>query len=389
VLVGSRVYLHGLLVRPTPTGLTSLMASRPLLEGVIREMLTDVPGVQIVQRTAATGLEPAGGTAPSRIIGVRVTSRQPAATGGHRPNAPGSEADRGELVRAELVVDATGRGSRAASWLATLALPRASEERVDIDLGYASRLYRRRPDQLDGHRLVSVSTMPGFRGGGAIALEGERWLVTLTGMLGDHPPVDPDGFEAFARTLSVPDVHDLVVSSEPLGDPVPYRFSGSLRRRYEHVKNPPEGFLAIGDAVCSVNPIYAHGMTVAAQQALALRDCLRAERADLPARLYRRTARVVDVAWSMATGADLRYPQVRGRRGPRDRILGAYAERLQVAAHRDAAVARALMRTVHMVSAPSALVQPAVVAGVVRFGLRPPRAPCPDRRTDHFSAARH
>ncbi|WP_322779231.1 FAD-dependent oxidoreductase [Frankia sp. Cas4] len=380
-LVGSRWYLRGLRVHPTETGLISILASRPLLEAVIRTSLRGTAGVEFIQRAAATELVAAPG-APGHIIGVRVLRSARTVSDGPGPGSgPGPAAgERAEFVGAEfvgadLVVDATGRGSRGPDWLAALGLPRPSEQRVDVDLGYASRFYRRKPDDLDGHRSIIISTMPGFRGGGAVALEGERWQITLAGMLGDHPPTDPDGFEAFARTLPVPDIHDLVASAEALSDPIPHRFSGSLRRRYERLTNPPVGFLAIGDAICSFNPLYAQGMTVAAQQALALRTCLEAGGPDLPARFYRQAGRLVDAAWEMATGADLRYPGVQGRRSLRGRLVGAYGERVQIAAHHDATVAGALMNVLNLVEAPTALLRPAVVAGVVRSGRARPSLP--------------
>ncbi len=379
-LVGSRWYLRGLRVHPTETGLISILASRPLLEAVIRRNLHGTAGVEFVQRAAATELVAAPG-APGHIIGVRVLRSARTVADGPGPG-PGTgtgtgpvAGERTEFVDADLVVDATGRGSRGPDWLAALGLPRPSEQRVDVDLGYASRFYRRKPDDADGHRSIIISTMPGFRGGGAVALEGERWQITLAGMLGDHPPTDPDGFEAFARTLPVPDIHDLVASAEALSDPIPHRFSGSLRRRYERLTNPPVGFVAIGDAICSFNPLYAQGMTVAAQQALALRTCLDAGGPDLPARFYRQAGRLVDAAWEMATGADLRYPGVQGRRGLRSRLVGAYGERVQIAAHHDATVAGALMNVLNLVDTPTALLRPAVVAGVVRSGRARPALP--------------
>ncbi|WP_239334220.1 NAD(P)/FAD-dependent oxidoreductase [Frankia sp. CiP3] len=375
-LVGSRWYLRGLRVHPTETGLISLLASRPLLEAVIQANLRGMPGVEFVQRAVATGLV-AAPHAGARIIGVRIVRAGRSAPDGLRPEP--TAADGAEFVGADLVVDATGRGSRGADWLTALGLPRPLEQRVDVDLGYASRLYRRDPKDRDGQRSIIVSTMPGSRGGGAVALEGERWQITLAGMLGDHPPADPDGFEAFARTLPVPDIHDLISSAHALTDPVPHRFSGSLRRRYERLRNPPAGFLAIGDAICSFNPLYAQGMTVAAQQALVLRNCLRVAGPDLPARFYRQASCLVDAAWELATGADLRYPGVQGRRGLRGRLVGAYGERVQIAAHRDAAVARALMNWLNLVDAPTALLRPTVIAGVLRYGrahpLQPMRVP--------------
>ncbi|MBX6357501.1 MAG: FAD-dependent oxidoreductase, partial [Micromonosporaceae bacterium] len=288
-----------------------------------------------------------------------------------------------ETIGADLVVDATGRGSRADDWLAELALPRPAQERVDVDLGYVSRLYRRRPDDLDGQRGVIISTVPGRRGGGAIAQEADRWIVTLAGMLGDHPPTDPAGFERFAASLPVPDIHQLVTRAEAIGEPVPYRFRGSSRRAYERMRRPCAGFVAIGDALCSLNPLYAQGMTVAAQQALALRNALTAtappggDDVDLPGRFFAAAAKPTDVAWGIATGSDLAYRQVRGRRTPRIRLVNAYLPFVHAAAHADPVVARTFMRVVNLVDPPATLLRPDLLVRVLRSG-RPGPADPPD-----------
>lgn len=342
VLRGSRWYLSGLRVRPTDTGLTTLLAGRPMLENAIRSRTLALPGVSLVARSAAAGL-----VGDARVTGVRLAG--------------------GEVVDADLVVDATGRGSRGPDWLAELGHARPEEERIDVDLGYSSRTFRRKPEHLGGDLAVVVSTMPGFRGGGAITLEGDRWHVTLAGMLGDHPPTDPIEFERFAATLPVPDVYEIVREAEPLDDPVPHRFRGSLRRRYDRLSQPPAGFLAIGDAACSFNPLYAQGMTVAAQQALVLRDCLPDPD---PARFYREAAKVVDVAWRMATGSDLRYPGVEGPRTLAGRLVSAYSSRAQLAAHRDPVVARTFMRTANLTIPPTSLLAPEILLRVLRAGRR-------------------
>jgi 2-polyprenyl-6-methoxyphenol hydroxylase-like FAD-dependent oxidoreductase len=348
VLVGSRWYLGGLRAHPTATGLTTLLASRPLLEAVLRQRTAALPGVVIREGVAATGLAVEGG----RVTGALV-----------------SGIGQTDSVAADLVVDATGRASRATEWLTAMGAQAPPEERVEVDLGYASRTYRHRPGILGDDLGVVVSTMPGSRGGGAILVEGDRWHVTLGGMLGDHPPTDHAGFTAWAATLPVPDVHEVVTTAEPLEDPVPHRFRGSVRRRYELLRAGPPGLLVVGDALCSFNPLYAQGMTVAAQQMLALRDCLREDDADLaglPARFYARAARIVDVAWGMSTGADLNHPGVTGRRTARTRLLNAYVGRAHRAAHVDPAVSRAFLRVANLVDPPETLLRPAMAARILR-----------------------
>jgi flavin-dependent dehydrogenase len=357
VLVGSRWYLSGLRACPTPTGLTTLLASRPLLESLIRDRVTALPGVSLRQGVVADAPAAAGGV----FSGVRVRS-------------PGG-GDRGDLA-ADLVVDATGRASRAAEWLASAGLPVPVTERIDVDLGYSSRTYRHRTGLLAGDLGVVVSTMPGRRGGGAIRVEGDRWHVTLGGMLGDHPPTDHAEFESWAATLPVPDIGQLVAEAEPLDDPVPHRFTGSRRHFFERLGRHPAGFLVIGDALCSFNPLYAQGMTVAAQQALALRGCLReagpgggpGSRADLPGRFYAGAAPLIDVAWQMSTNADLNHPGVPGARTLRTRLTNAYVHRCHVAAHADPAVARTFMRVANLVEPATVLLKPGTFARVLRHG---------------------
>jgi flavin-dependent dehydrogenase len=353
VLVGSRWYLSGLRACPSPTGLTTLLASRPLLESLIRERVTDLAGVSLRQGVVADGPVTTGGV----TSGVRLRS---------------SGGEDGDTLAADLVVDATGRASRAASWLAEAGLPVPETERVDVDLGYSSRTYRHRADHLGGDLGVVVSTMPGRRGGGAIRVEGDRWHVTLGGMLGDHPPTDHAGFQSWAATLPVPDIHQLIATAEPLDDPVPHRFTGSRRHYFERLGRHPAGFLVVGDALCSFNPLYAQGMTVAAQQALALRECLREgpprSRADLPRRFYAKAAPLIDAAWQMSTGADLNHPGVRGTRTLRTRLTNAYVHRCHVAAHADPVVARTFMRVANLVEPASVLLKPGTFARVMRHG---------------------
>jgi 2-polyprenyl-6-methoxyphenol hydroxylase-like FAD-dependent oxidoreductase len=351
VLGDARLLFGGQRLARTEVGLVALSASRPLLEDRVRTRVRAVPGVRFTSPSDAVGLQ----YSPDRrrVTGVRVLRR--------------ADASADEVIDADLVVDATGRGSRSPAWLHALGLGQPEVDRVRVDVGYVTRCYRLPPDSLAGDMACVHGAVPDRpRGGALVRLEGGVWMLTLFGVLGDHPPKDLDGFAAFARSLRFSDLHDGVGDARPVDGPAGYRFTANVRRRYERMRRLPEGFLVIGDALCSFNPIYGQGMTVAALQALTLRDELRPGIAPRSRRVQRALARATDVPWELAIGADLTLPGVDGRRTPRRRIAGAYVTRLQAAAERDPALARAFVRVTGLVDPPEALLRPAVALRVLR-----------------------
>jgi len=361
LLGNGRMYLSGHRLRQAHTGLVLLGASRPCLEGHVRTRVRALPNVRLLDRCDVVGLA----TTPDgrRVTGARVLRR-----------ADGSAE---ELLAADLVVDATGRGSRTPTWLEALGYPRPRDEQVRIGLGYATRTFRRPSDRLDGDLAIIAAATPRHpRTGALVTLEGDRWMVTLAGILGDHPPTDPDGFSAFARSLRFPDIYEAVQDAEPLDDPVGFRFPASVRHRYEDLDRSPAGLLVTGDAVCSFNPIYGQGMSMAAVEALILRRHLERGIEPDPRRWYRDLGRAVDVPWDMAAGGDLVFPGVPGRRTPKLRLVSAYLVRLHAAAADDARLAAAFVSVAGLVAPPQSLLRPAIALRVLWSGVRR-RPPAP------------
>ena len=356
-------YPNGNLLPRTESGLHGLCVSRPTLEAYLRRRVLELPAVTIHQRHQALGLlSGAHGT----IGGVRVEP-----SGGPE-----------QRVRADLVVDATGRGSRAPTWLAELGHDRPAEEGLDTATVYVSRDYRRRPDDADFAGAFMGPSPRAPYGGFVIAVEGDRWMTVLLGVGPDQtPPTDPDGYLAFARKLSGPQLSDLLSRAEPLDQPKRLRLAASLRRRYEKLVSVPDGFLAIGDAFCAFNPSYAQGMTVAAVQAAVLRECLRAGPDRLPRRFFAQAAKAVDAPWEVGRGGDLRYPHVAGHRPVAVTVIGRYLDRLSRAASRHPAVARRFLSVFNLMAPPSKLFAPAMLARVLSAG-RPPTASIPAYRAD-------
>jgi 2-polyprenyl-6-methoxyphenol hydroxylase-like FAD-dependent oxidoreductase len=274
----------------------------------------------------------------------------------------------GQVLEADLVVDATGRGSRSPAWLAALGYEPPEQEAVRPRITYASAVYRRRPaEHLGGDRVVIVAATHATRRGAAmLAMEDDRWIVTLFGYLGERPPTEPGEFADWAASLAAPDVHEVISSAELLQAPAPAHFPASVRLRYERLDRFPEGYVVTGDAVCSFNPVYGQGMTVSALEALALRDCLSDGAGQLGQRFFRSAAKLVDIPWGIAVGADLGFPEVEGPRTPKVRMVNAYLARLHVAAGQDPVLGRAFLRVVNLIDPPERLMSPELAFRVMR-----------------------
>ncbi len=363
---GFRWVNGGRLLCQAPSGLVGLGVSRPLLESRVLARVRALPNVTVVEGRDAAGLATSAGG--GRVTGLRVRT------------GPAGSAE--ELVPADLVVDASGRGSRGPQWLEEVGWTAPPVEQVTIGLAYASRSYRRDPAGPDGAAVAGTRDNP--RGAAMIAQEGDRWIVSIGGILGDAAPLDHEGYTAFAATLPSPLVHEVVRDAEPLGDAVRFRYPASTRHRYERLDRCPEGFLAFGDALASFNPVYGQGMTVAAVEALLLRDCVRAGTAGLPRRFAATAAALVDAPWQIAVGGDLRFPAVQGPRTRRVRAVNAYLERLYVAAAHDPEVGRAFLRVVNLQDPPEHLLAPGVARRVLTGGSR--RSRRPSRRSRRAAA---
>jgi 2-polyprenyl-6-methoxyphenol hydroxylase-like FAD-dependent oxidoreductase len=347
-------------LRGHPAGPFICQASRPYLEGHVRTRVLARPTVAIMDRCEVVGL----GTDPARdrVTGVRVVRA-------------GGTAE--ELVDADLVVDATGRGSRTPNWLAAIGYDRPPEEKLAIQLKYATRRLRRRPGALGGAKVIGIGAEPGRPTGLVMfAQEDDRWILTAFGYDGHHPPTDPAGYLAFIEAIAPPDVFAAIRDAEPLDGIVGHRFPANVRRRYDRLRRFPDRLLIIGDAACSTNPAYALGMSVAAVQAAVLRETLAGGERDLARRFLRAAAKPAGVAWQFAVGGDLALPSVPGPRPLPVRVLNAYVARVQAAAEHDPVIADRLLRVISLQDPPSRMFRPSTAVPVLlRSRRRRPPAP--------------
>jgi 2-polyprenyl-6-methoxyphenol hydroxylase-like FAD-dependent oxidoreductase len=339
---------HGVTLKTAPSDLTGLMASRPVLEGQVRRRLLALPNVRAIEGCAVQGL--IADDSKSAVKGVRIKI--------------GNGAE--QTVTADLVVDASGRGSTSPAWLESLGYARPEEEKIEIGLGYTTRLYRRHPADLGGKFAVVVAgSGPNWRNGVILFQTEDSWIVSIGGYFGDHAPDDEEMFKVYAGSLPTLDIYDIVAHAEPLSDFVSYRYPANLRRRYERLTQFPKGYLVFGDAVCSFNPVFGQGMTVAAQEAALLHDCLKSGEADLARRFFSAASVAVDTPWDIAVGNDLRHPKVQGARPAKVRFINWYIGRLHMAACYDAGLSNAFLQVANLQASPASLLRPSVVMRVI------------------------
>jgi 2-polyprenyl-6-methoxyphenol hydroxylase-like FAD-dependent oxidoreductase len=354
-------YLDDYLLRPAPSGLEGIALSRPVLEWLIRSRVAKRPNVTITDATDVTGLV----TADGRATGVRLRAAR---------TAGAAE----ETVRADLVLDAAGRGSRAPAWLAELGFPVPDTSRVRAGVTYVCRYYRRDPRQLDGRFGSLVTPYPGKpRGGAVLRQEGDRFVVLLAGMVGTEPPLDDAGMLAYADSLACGDLAAVMRESAPLGDAVRYTYPESSWHHFETLGAYLGGVLVSGDAFSSFNPIYGQGMTIAALEALVLRGVLGGPpvaAGDLERRYFRAVGKLVAQAWETSASSDLRFPEAQGDRRPGAALVNAYGERYRAAASVDPVLGETFLRVANMIDKPARLLSPGHVVRVFRSAGRAVRA---------------
>ncbi|CAM5280248.1 FAD-binding monooxygenase [Streptomyces spiroverticillatus] len=345
------------------SGRLGISLTRAYLEHAVRRRVAALPNVRILDRTAVSGLFGVSG----RVLGV--------------------DLDDGRRLGAELVVDATGRSAgRTERWLELLDCPAPRTTTVKIDVGYTTRVMHRQGGELhDDALLYLMSAVPPHdkRAAAVFAVEGNRWMVTLGGWHRSHAPVDPEGFAAFADDLPDRHVADLLARTKPVSEENAERFlyPAARRRWFEKLDKLPAGYVALGDAICSFNPLYGQGMTVATLEAVELGRCLdRHGKADeaMARRFYRAAARVIDIPWQMSTSSDFMYPETVGAKGFGTDLLNRYVRQVMMASHVSVPAHRVMLDLQHLLARPPAVLRPDRVVRALIAARRSPAHPAYD-----------
>lgn len=346
--------------QPFPATQRVVSATRALLEWTVRSHVAKVANISFrtEQEVTALRLGPTG-----EVSGLTLRGRR-----------TGTTVD----VSADLVVDASGRGSKLPEWLADLGFGTPEESTVDSFLGYATRLFEIPAGFSARWKAVYIQNAPPIqpRGGIMFPIEGDRWMLMLIGGGGDYPPTDEQGFRDFAASLRSPLLAEILDVARPISPIWGYRRTANRWRHYEKLAMPGR-LLAIGDSLCAFNPVYGQGMTVAAKEADVLAGILAGCRsqADLPRALrgaQRAIAARAKGPWMLATGSDLRYPTTVGAsQTPVDKLINKYLDRVLAAVSDDPDVSAAFLRVLNMIDEPQALFSPRLMPRVLRR-RRPP-----------------
>ena len=286
--------------QPTPMqdGPMTYVQTRPALEANVRNRVAGVDNVTFRYRSLVDGPIVEG----DRVVGVTLRD--------------------GPAIRADLVVDASGRNSCTAQWLAPMGYEPAPETYVNCDVSYTSAIVE--PEVWDAFDGTVFFLMPSGDGehagryGSVVKLPNDQWLLSLGSRYGDTAPSDWDAFLDYGATLVDPIWSELAATVTPLTDLKTYRMTRAVRRHYEQLDRFPDGLVPIADSVCFFNPIHGQGMSSAAGQCRGLGELLTQRAASgaglggLAMDFFPIAADWVRGPWIMAALSDFEHPQCTG-----------------------------------------------------------------------------
>lgn len=350
------------------SGIECLTMSRARLEWYVRQRVEALPNVSILSGCRVTGLR-AGRIGRARRDGdpdLRVTGVSVRAATGR------DESD----IDADLVVDCSGRQSSAPEWLRELGLAVPPETVINAHLGYASRWYEplAPAGEPQSPVLLMLKAPDVPRGGVVCPVEDGRWVVTLSGTGGVCPPTDEAGFVEFAARAAQPDLAQAIGTARPVTGIFGYRRTENRWRHFERLRRWPEGFIVLGDALCTFNPVYGQGMSVLALSSEALAKWLGGQsdrlRRGKPVvgthACQRRFKRILGVPWMLATGEDFRWPRTEGARpGAWLRLMHRYMDHVIALASADRCICADFLRVLHLVAKPYILFRPRTLGRVL------------------------
>ena len=326
--------------------------SRPLIELVVRQQVQRYANVTLRERCRVRNLI----VSPNRETVASVRCE----------NGDG----RSESLAADLVVDASGRGSLTRDLLASVGQSSPEETVIGVDFGYARVIFAI-PDDAPADwkgAMTFPNASEDSRGALMLPIEGQRWMVGFAGRYGEKPPGDFEGFLAFAQQMRTSTVYNAIRRAQPLSRVVRYGFAASVWRHFEKLETFPRGLLPFGDAICRFNPVWGQGMSVAAQEAVLLRRVLGSGDGNplttLARSFFAEASELIETPWVSAAIPDFAFPRTEGERpADLDRMLN-FGNALTRLAADDPAVHKLTVEVRHLLKPRSALRDPDLVGRV-------------------------
>ncbi|MCG8493333.1 MAG: hypothetical protein MI743_17055, partial [Sneathiellales bacterium] len=350
-----RWYLAGRWMPSFEGGMVSFFQSRPFLEELLRGFVAKIPNIRFLYETAIENLDIH--KEQNKVSFLTLASKRDGKT---------------HSLEADFYLDAMGRGSPLKQFLEAASRDLPPESVVGVDFAYASAFFEIPEEISPDWKVVLIypKAPDETRAAAIVPVEGNRWLVTAAGYNGDHPPLDPEGYIEFMRSLSQPDVYDAIRSARLIDKIRPFKFKAGIRRHFEKSNPLPDNMLVIGDVICSANPFFGQGIAAAAQEAKILEKIFKnngvvgvLENASVRDDYFSDIAGILNISWGLAIGEDLKYPSTTGQkpfgftasRWVKDRIMSSD----------DPEVAKQFYNVMHFVDPPQSLFKPRVLKSVL------------------------
>ncbi|PEO30474.1 NAD(P)/FAD-dependent oxidoreductase [Bacillus toyonensis] len=329
-----------------------IQQSRPLLEWHIQKRIDQISNITITYKTLVNGLLVDGKL--NKVCGVKVKYL---------------ETGMQEEVHADIVIDASGFGSKSMEWLREYEIE-VQEEKVRIDLFYATKMFQlKENEELDCCNMLMSPSFPENPYGVLIqTIEDNRYFVTFSGYANEKAPQTDDEFYDFAENLSISNVTDFLNKAEGITDIKTYKIPYQVRRRFDLVNNVPEGLLVVGDAQCRFDPVFGQGVSVAAMEAHQLQLLLQSRKQldkTFTQQFYKKTADIIEIPWDMTTTEISRHPQLKRELTTKQKFQLWYTKQIYRLSASDSDVYIRLVRVMNLIRSPFHLFHPKVLLAVL------------------------
>jgi 2-polyprenyl-6-methoxyphenol hydroxylase-like FAD-dependent oxidoreductase len=329
-------------------GFETASLSRPAIERVCRRRLEAEPNVDIRPR--------------ARVVGLVASADRGTVTAVSYED----EREAAHELKADLVVDASGRAVPTLSFLDSIGAPKPRQTEIGVDVGYASAIFEPSDASRDWIGLFHFGMPPGEgRGALIFPIENDRWMVSVGRRPSGEMPSDIESLVAYTKTLRTPTAWEALRTAKPVTDVSRYGFPASLRRHFQEL-DLPRGLIPIADSICRFNPLFGQGMSVAAMEAIMLGKLLAARRSaqdpldGLGADFLAAIQDTLEAPWGVAI-SDFAYAHTTGERPPDLAQRLQYSQALLHLAAQDADVHRLMVEVSQLMKPQSALGEPAIV----------------------------